>query len=95
MKVLLILVISIFITFLSLPTIFLLIDKEKIDFSITFNMSEEEEIIEKTSFKVLVNNKINRNFIDFMTFISKLIISGPDNKYLSVLDEFFSPPPEI
>lgn len=95
MKAYILFVVFLFITFLSLPTIISMIESDKIDISMAFNMCEEEEVQEKSPFKELVNSKKNICFFYHNAFINKLIFSCPDNKYVSVLDEIFSPPPEM
>jgi len=95
MKVIVYIVIFLFISFLSLPTIVGVLDNDDIDISMVYNMSEEEEVHKSFNIKEALKTSKQVFLICFQMPISKKIVSENHIQYDAVLEEIFSPPPEV
>ena len=95
MKTVVYIVIFLFVSFLSLPTFVGLIDENDTDFSMVYSMSEEEEL--HKNFTINEAIKTNKQVIKvcFQLPTSKKIVSENHIQYDTVLEEIFSPPPEV
>ena len=90
------LILTLFVLFMSLPTIISLVDCKGADSSIVFNMSEEEEEVHKNQFEVFSKNLINNSISSFLSNnstrkINSEFLLNHDN----VSEEIFLPPPEF
>ncbi len=97
MKFIVITLIILFITFLSTPTLVLLIEKSA-DISLIYDLSEKENQKESKEIKEVKVDFINKNHIEFITFnsnYSKKIISENVLKHDPISEEIFIPPPEL
>ncbi len=83
-----------FVTFLSTPTIITLIEKNT-DVSIFYSFSEEEINKELKEIKADLRHNQEFVFIDLSIFTTSKIISQNNITHDSVIEEIFSPPPEI
>ncbi|WP_026711767.1 hypothetical protein [Flavobacterium filum] len=84
-----------FLSFLSLPTIVFVLDNDETDVSIVYNTSEEEEVHKTFHFKACFKSyKDDYNF-DIHQLASKNVILKKRLLYDSILEEIYSPPPEI
>lgn len=94
MKIIPIIMLFIFVSFLSVPTIVTVIEK-KSNVSMCFSFSEEE--FHKNSKEIKANFKFNFDY----KFVTQIIVKNPKiiSKNVSIHDnvseEIFSPPPEI
>lgn len=95
MKTAVYIVIFLFVSFLSLPTIVGLLDNDDVDISMVYNMSEEEEVHKTFSIKEALKSSKQVFLLRFQMPISKKIVSENHIQYDAVLEEIFSPPPEV
>lgn len=94
MKISVTIVLFVFITFLSLPTIIGVLNSDA-DMSMVYSMSEEEESHKTISVKEAIKTKKDVFFICYeWTFIKK-ITSENHIQYDDVLEKIFSPPPNV
>lgn len=94
MKILVSIILFIFITFLSLPTIIGVLNSD-VDFSTVYSMSEEEEFHKSISIKEAIKTKKEVFLIFYKLKTSKNIIYENHIEYDDVLEVIFSPPPEV
>ncbi|MCB0443317.1 MAG: hypothetical protein KDC50_04635 [Flavobacterium sp.] len=94
MRILVSIVLFLFLSFLSLPTLVGLLDNNDTDISMVYNLSEEEEVLKSYNFKEAIKTSKQVTFICLELVISKKIINDNQEKYDSFLEEIFSPPPE-
>lgn len=94
MKTLVYIVMFLFVSFLSLPTIVGLFDNDDTDVSIVYSMSEEEEVHKTFKLKDALKTTKQVFVLNFELPESKKITSENHIQYDSVLEEIFSPPPE-
>lgn len=94
MKISVSIVLLVFITFLSLPTIISMLNRD-IDISVVFSMSEEEEFHKSINIKEAIKNIKVVYLVTYELKVSKKIISENHIQYDDVLEEIFSPPPEL
>lgn len=94
MKIFASLVLFLFVTFISLPTIVGYLNKNA-DMSIIYNMSEEEESHKIVKFKEAFKNLKEDFTFEFIFHSSKKISSENHIQKDDVLEEIFSPPPEV
>jgi len=97
MKLAVQLVLFLFISFLSVPTIVTIIEKSS-DISVFYNFAEEEitkhvKVVKvvKVELKLIYTDEP----VDFLYTTKKEIISENLSKHVKVLEEIFSPPPEL
>ncbi len=86
-----------FITFLSTPTVVMLIEK-KADISLVYDFSEEENQKENKEVKELKSDFTLKNQMELFAFkfnYSKNIISENVLKHNPISEEIFIPPPEL
>lgn len=83
-----------FVTFLSTPTIITLIEKNT-DVSIFYSFSEEEINKELKEIKADLRHNKEFVFVDLSIFTTSKIISQNNIIHDSVIEEIFSPPPEF
>ncbi|RAR47408.1 hypothetical protein [Flavobacterium lacus] len=95
MKTVVYTVIFLFISFLSLPTVVGLLDKDDIDLSVVYNLSEEEEVHKVFNLKDAIKTSKQIFSIGFQMPTSKKIVSENHIQYDSILEEIFSPPPDL
>jgi hypothetical protein len=88
------LVLVLFITFLSTPTIVMLIEKNS-DVSIFYTFSEEEIHKDLKLIKADLRHNCEFVFTDLSKITSSKIVSKNVSKHDNVVDEIFSPPPEL
>jgi hypothetical protein len=94
MKLITSILLLIFVTFLSTPTIITLIEKNT-DVSLFYNFAEEEISKELKEIKADLRHHNEFIFVD-LSYISNLkIISQNNILHVSVSEEIFSPPPEL
>ena len=87
----------IFISFLSVPTIVTLIEKNS-DVSIFYSLAEEEiqkELKEIKEVKAEVKLHFNFDIVLFLKTTNAKIFSENKSKHDSVSEEIFSPPPDL
>ncbi len=94
MKILLPIVLFVFLSFISLPTIIGYLNKDA-DMSMVFNMSEEEETNKVFKGKEVIKSTKVVFALQSELRLSKKIISENNIQHDEVLDEIFSPPPEV
>ena len=94
MKISVAIVLFIFITFLSLPTIIGVLNSDT-DISLVYSMSEEEESHKSISVKEAIKSKKEVFLICYQLTSTTKIISENHIQYDEVLEEIFSPPPEV
>lgn len=95
MKTAVYIVIFLFISFLSLPTIVGFLDNDDTDISMVYNMSEEEEVHKTFNLKEALKTCKQVFSFRFEMPVSKKIVFENHIQYDSVLEEIFSPPPEV
>ena len=95
MKAVVFFVIFLFVSFLSLPTVVGLLDNNDTDISMVYNMSEEEEVHKNFNLKEAIKSNKFSFYYHFEMPISKKIISENHIQYDSILEEIFSPPPDL
>lgn len=95
MKTVVCIVIILFLSFLSLPTIVGFFDNDDTDISMVYNMSEEEEVHKSFNLKEALKSSKQIFSFRFEMPISKKIVTENHIQYDSVLEEIFSPPPEV
>lgn len=95
MKIVVYIVIFLFISFLSLPTIVGFLDNDDTDVSMVYSMSEEEEVHKSFNLKEAIKTSKQVFSFRFQMPISKKIVSENHIQYDTVLEEIFSPPPEV
>ena len=95
MKAVVYIVIFLFVSFLSLPTVIWLLDNDEADVSMVYNMSEEEEVHKAFSLKEAIKSGKQVFVFHFEMPESKKITTENHIRYDSVLEEIFSPPPEV
>ncbi len=95
MKTVVYIVIFLFVSFLSLPTIIGLLDNDEADVTMVYNMSEEEEAHKTFNIKEAIKSGKQVFVFHFEMPESKKITTENHIQYDSVLEEIFSPPPEV
>ncbi len=88
------LLLLLFITFLSLPTVISLIEN-KTDISALYSFSEEETNKDIKEIKADFTNSFVSITSNFEQIINPEIISENLSKHDTILEEIFSPPPEL
>lgn len=88
------LLLFIFITFLSTPTIVSVIEKNT-DISMFYNFSEEEIHKDLKESKVNFKNDLSVILVSFTQVKNSKIISENLSKHDNASEEIFSPPPEL
>ena len=83
-----------FLLFLSFPTIVGFLNSDA-DISMVYSMSEEEEFQKTVTFKEAVKTKKDVSFIYYKLKSVKNIFSENHIGYDNVLEEIFSPPPNV
>jgi hypothetical protein len=94
MKLRITFVLLLFLTFLSLPTIIGFLNSDA-DMSMVYSMSEEEESHKTISVKEAIKTKKDVFFICYEWTSTKKITSENHIQYDDVLEEIFSPPPNV
>jgi hypothetical protein len=94
MRISVTIVLFLFITFISLPTIIGVLNSDT-DISMVYSMSEEEESHKTISIKEAIKLKKEVFLISYQLTFTKKIISENHIQYDDVLEEIFSPPPEV
>jgi hypothetical protein len=94
MKITASLMLVLFVTFISLPTIVGYLNKS-VDMSIIYNMSEEEESHKNFKVKEAIKNLKEELTFEFIIHSSKKVSFENHIQYDDVLEEIFSPPPEV
>ncbi|WP_306351027.1 hypothetical protein [Flavobacterium sp. '19STA2R22 D10 B1'] len=94
MKIIVKLVLFMFITFLSTPTIVSLIQKD-VDVSMLYSMSEEENHKEIKEVKAELKYNFGDELLAFTPTTKRMICFEHLQKHDSLLEEIFSPPPEF
>lgn len=94
MKIAVSIVLFVFMTFLSLPTIIGVLNSDA-DISLVYSMSEEEESHKVSSIKEAIKAKKYVYLFECKLTTTKKIISENHIQYDDVLEEIFSPPPEV
>jgi hypothetical protein len=94
MKISVSIALCIFFTFLSLPTIIGVLNSDT-DISLVYNMSEEEESHKKNSIKEAIKTKKEVFLVCYEMTTIKKIVSENHIQHDDVLEEIFSPPPEV
>jgi len=94
MKLVARLILLLFITFLSIPTVISLIEK-KTDISVLYSFSEEETNKDLNEIKANFLNVFVSITSNFEQIINAEIISENLSKHDTILEEIFSPPPEL
>jgi hypothetical protein len=94
MKILAKLVLVLFITFLSTPTIVTLIERNT-DVSLFYNFSEEEIHKEIKEVKADLKQGFDYPFLDCDVLQNSKIISENLSRHDKISEEIFSPPPEL
>jgi hypothetical protein len=87
-------VLLLFLTFLSLPTIIGYLNSDT-DISMVYSMSEEEEFQETLTFKEAIKTKKDIFPLCYELQSTKRIICENHIQYDDVLEEIFSPPPNL
>lgn len=86
--------ILLFITYLSSPTVVMLIEKGA-DISLNYDLSDEENQKENKKVKSDFTFKIQFEQVSLNTTLSKTIISENVSKHDAISEEIFIPPPEL
>ena len=94
MKISVTIALFIFITFISLPTLIGVLNSDA-DISMVYSMSEEEESHKTISIKEAIKTKKEVFLVCYKLNSTKKIISENHIQYDDVLEEIFSPPPEV
>lgn len=94
MKISVTIVLFIFLSFLSLPTIIGVLNSDT-DISMVYSMSEEEESHKTISIKEAIKTKKEVFFICYELTPTKKIVSENHIQHDDVLEEIFSPPPNV
>ena len=94
MKILVSIVLFLFVSFISLPSIIGYMNKDA-DLSLVFSMSEEEETHKTFKIKDVFKNNKEVFTLKLEQQASKKIISENNIQHDEVLDEIYSPPPEV
>ena len=84
----------VFITFLSVPTIVTLIEKET-DISAFYSFSEEEIQKQVKEIKAEVKTNYNNELFNSLNNAKTIIVSENRSKHDAISEEIFSPPPEL
>ena len=84
----------VFITFLSVPTIVTLIEKET-DISAFYSFSEEEIQKQVKEIKAEVKTNYNNELFNSLNNAKTVIVSENRSKHDAISEEIFSPPPEL
>ncbi len=88
------LLLIVFISFLSIPTLVTLIEKNK-DISIFYSFAEEEINKQIKGVKAEVKHHFDYIFLDLQIENNIVIISENLSRYDNVASEIFSPPPDF
>lgn len=83
----------IFITFLSVPTIVTLIERQA-DVTVFYNFAEEEISKEIKEIKAELKSNYSSELLNSLLSFSSKIISENRSKHDAISEEIFSPPPE-
>ncbi len=94
MKILTKLLLVLFVTFLSTPTIVTLIERNT-DVSLFYNFSEEEIHKEVKEIKADLRQSFDYPFLDAKVLQNSKIISENLSRHDKISEEIFSPPPEL
>ncbi|MDP2161298.1 MAG: hypothetical protein Q8K02_12490 [Flavobacterium sp.] len=94
MKTLVSIVLFLFVSFISMPTIIGYMNKDA-DLALVFSMSEEEETHNTFKIKDVIKNNKEVFTLQLEQKSTKKIFSENNIQHDEVLDEIFSPPPEI
>lgn len=94
MKISVTIVLFVFLSFLSLPTIIGVMNSDA-DISMVYSMSEEEESHKTISLKEAIKAKKEVFLICYELSTTKKISCENHIQYDDVLEEIFSPPPEV
>jgi hypothetical protein len=94
MKLISKLLLIVFISFLSTPTLVILIEKNT-DISIFYSFAEEEINKQIKEVKAEVKHHFEYPFLDLQIEKNTVIISENLSRYDNVASEIFSPPPEF
>lgn len=94
MKILTKLLLVLFVTFLSTPTIVTLIERNT-DVSLFYNFSEEEIHKEVKVIKADLKQSFDFTFLDCKILQNSKIISENLSRHDKISEEIFSPPPEF
>jgi hypothetical protein len=94
MKLRIAIVLLLFLTFLSLPTIIGFLNSDA-DISMVYSMSEEEEFHKTITYKEAIKIKKDIFPLCYEWQSTKRIISENHIQYDDVLEEIFSPPPNV
>lgn len=95
MKTVVYIVLFLFSSFLAIPTIVGILDNDDIDVSIVYNISEEEEVHKSFNLKEAIKTSKHVFHLHFEMPTSKKIVIENHIQYDSVLEEIFSPPPDL
>lgn len=95
MKMIVSIVLFFFLSFLSLPTIAFVIQNDNTDVSFVYTISEEEEVHKTIHFKVCFKSNKENDSLDNHQLPFQNMIFKKSLPYDSVLEEIYSPPPEI
>lgn len=87
--------IFLFVSFLSLPTVLGLIDNNETDMSMIYNMSEEEEVHKTYNFKEALKTCKHVFQLCFKLPFERKVVLEIHIQYDTVFEEIFSPPPEF
>ncbi len=83
-----------FITYLSSPTVVMLMEKNA-DISLNYDLSDDENQKENKELKLDFTFKTQFEQVSFITTLSKTIISENVSKHDAISEEIFIPPPEL
>ncbi|HBI00314.1 MAG TPA: hypothetical protein DDY18_01675 [Flavobacterium sp.] len=78
-----------------MPTIVGFLDNDDTDVSIVYSMSEEEEVHKNFNLKEALKTSKQVFSLRFQMPTSKKIVTENHIQYDSVLEEIFSPPPDL
>lgn len=94
MKISVTIVLFVFVTFLSLPTIIGVLNSDA-DISMVYSMSEEKESHKTISIKEAIKTTKEVFLVCYEWIATKKIISENHIQHHDVLDKIFSQPPEV
>lgn len=94
MKLAVNIILFVFITFLSVPTIVTMIEKNT-DVSAFYNFAEEELQKQIKELKAEVKSNYSNELLSSLNSVKTKIISENRSKHDAISEEIFSPPPEL
>ncbi len=94
MKLLISTLLLLFMTYLSTPTILLLIEKNA-NISLNYDFSDEENQKENKEFNSDFTLKAQFELFTFNSIMPKIIFSENEAKHDAISEEIFIPPPEL